>query len=137
MLESMGLRAAAEQLVKTYSGGMIGKLEIACAMLIRPKTLFLDEPTLGLDPSARLAVWEKPTSFKEEFGTTVFFSTHYMDKANAYSDEAAFINLGRMVTSGTAEELKHTHFRASLLNSACPITASMSLLWIGYEVWRA
>jgi len=108
MLESMGLRAAADQLVKTYSGGMIRKLEIACAMLIRPKILFLDEPTLGLDPSARIAVWEKLTSFKEEFGTTVFFSTHYMDEANAYSDEVAIINVGRMVTSGTAEELKHS-----------------------------
>jgi ABC-2 type transport system ATP-binding protein len=108
MLESMGLRAVADQLVKNYSGGMIRKLEIACAMLIRPKILFLDEPTLGLDPSARIAVWEKLTSFKEEFGTTVFFSTHYMDEANAYSDEVAIINMGRMVTSGTAEELKHS-----------------------------
>ena len=108
MLESMGLRAVAGQLVKNYSGGMIRKLEIACAMLIRPKILFLDEPTLGLDPSARIAVWEKLTSFKEEFGTTVFFSTHYMDEANAYSDEVAIINVGRMVTSGTAEELKHS-----------------------------
>jgi ABC-2 type transport system ATP-binding protein len=108
MLESMGLRAVAGQLVKNYSGGMIRKLEIACAMLIRPKILFLDEPTLGLDPAARIAVWEKLTSFKEEFGTTVFFSTHYMDEANAYSDELAIINMGRMVTSGTAEDLKHS-----------------------------
>ena len=108
MLESMGLRAPAEHLVKTYSGGMVRKLEIACAMLIRPKILFLDEPTLGLDPAARIAVWEKLVSFKEEFGTTVFFSTHYMDEANAYSDEVAIINTGRMVTSGTADELKHS-----------------------------
>jgi ABC-2 type transport system ATP-binding protein len=108
MLESVGLRAAGEQLVKTYSGGMIRRLEIACAMLIRPRVLFLDEPTLGLDPSARIAVWEKLASFKKEFGTTVFFSTHYMDEANAYSDEVAIINLGRMVTSGTAEDLKHS-----------------------------
>jgi len=108
MLESIGLRAAADQLVKTYSGGMIRRLEIACAMLINPKILFLDEPTLGLDPSARIAVWEKLTSFKEEYGTTVLFSTHYMDEANAYSDEVAIINRGRMVTSGTAEELKHS-----------------------------
>ncbi len=108
MLESMGLRAAAEQLVKTYSGGMIRKLEIACAMLIRPKILFLDEPTLGLDPAARIAVWKKLASFKMEFGTTVFFSTHYMEEANAYSDEVAIINMGKMVTSGTAEELKHS-----------------------------
>ncbi|MGZ4913908.1 MAG: ABC transporter ATP-binding protein [Halobacteriota archaeon] len=108
MLDDIGLRAAADDLVKTYSGGMIRRLEIACAMLIHPKILFLDEPTLGLDPSARIAVWEKLTSFKAEYGTTVFFSTHYMDEANAYADEVAIMNLGKIVTSGTTEELKHS-----------------------------
>ncbi|MGZ4913168.1 MAG: ABC transporter ATP-binding protein [Halobacteriota archaeon] len=108
MLDDIGLRAAADDLVKTYSGGMVRRLEIACAMLIHPKILFLDEPTLGLDPSARIAVWEKLTSFKAEYGTTVFFSTHYMDEANAYADEVAIMNLGKIVTSGTTEELKHS-----------------------------
>ena len=107
-LKSMGLDAVADNLVKTYSGGMIRRLEMACAMLIRPKILFLDEPTLGLDPSARKAVWEKLVSFKKEFDTTVFFNTHYMDEADIYSDEIAIINRGKMVKFGTADELKHS-----------------------------
>jgi ABC-2 type transport system ATP-binding protein len=107
-LEGMGLDAVADNLVKTYSGGMIRRLEMACAMIIKPRILFLDEPTLGLDPSARKAVWEKLISFKKEYDTTVFFNTHYMDEADLYSDEIAIIDRGRMVMSGTANELKHS-----------------------------
>ncbi len=107
-LEGMGLDTVADNLVKTYSGGMIRRLEMACAMLIRPKILFLDEPTLGLDPAARKAVWEKLTSFKKEYDTTVFFNTHYMDEADLYSDEIAIIDRGKMVKFGTADELKHS-----------------------------
>lgn len=107
-LEGMGMDTVANNLVKTYSGGMIRRLEMACAMLIRPKILFLDEPTLGLDPTARKAVWEKLISFKKEYDTTVFFNTHYMDEADLYSDEIAIINRGKMVKFGTADELKHS-----------------------------
>ena len=107
-LKGMGLDTVADNLVKTYSGGMIRRLEMACAMLIRPKILFLDEPTLGLDPSARKAVWEKIMSFKKEYDTTVFFNTHYMDEADLYSDEIAIIDRGKMVKFGTADELKHS-----------------------------
>ena len=107
-LESMGLNEVASNIVKTYSGGMIRRLEIACAMMIKPRLLFLDEPTLGLDPSARKAVWENLTSFKKECGTTVFFNTHYMDEADLYSDKIAIINRGKMVKFGTASELKHS-----------------------------
>ncbi len=101
-LDSMGLGAAANNLAKTYSGGMIRRLEIACAMIIKPRLLFLDEPTIGLDPSARKAVWKNLTSFKRECGTTVFFNTHYMDEADLYSDKIAIINRGKMVKFGTA-----------------------------------
>ncbi|MGB8217499.1 MAG: ATP-binding cassette domain-containing protein [Candidatus Methanoperedens sp.] len=107
-LKGMGLDTVADNLVKTYSGGMIRRLEMACAMLIRPRILFLDEPTLGLDPTARKAVWEKLTSFKKEYDTTVFFNTHYMDEADLYSDEIAIIDRGKMVKFGTADELKHS-----------------------------
>jgi ABC-2 type transport system ATP-binding protein len=107
-LESMGLSEGANNLVKTYSGGMIRRLEIACAMIIKPKLLFLDEPTLGLDPSARRAVWENLTSFKRECETTVFFNTHYMDEADLYSDRIAIINKGKMIKFGTASELKQS-----------------------------
>ncbi len=107
-LDSMGLSGFAKTLVKTYSGGMIRRLEVACALLIKPKIMFLDEPTIGLDPSARRAVWEKILTFKREFGTTVFFNTHYMDEADLYSDEIAIIDRGRLVKIGTAEELKRS-----------------------------
>lgn len=107
-LQSMGLDEVANGPVKKYSGGMIRRLEIACALLIKPRILFLDEPTLGLDPSARKAVWENLRSFKKEYGTTVFFNTHYMDEADLYSDEVAIINRGKIVKFGTASELKHS-----------------------------
>jgi ABC-2 type transport system ATP-binding protein len=107
-LVSMGLDAIANNLVKTYSGGMIRRLEIACAMIIKPKLMFLDEPTIGLDPSARKIVWEKLTSFRKDYGTTIFFNTHYMDEADLYSDEIAIMDKGKMVKFGTASELKHS-----------------------------
>src|SRR5664280_379257 len=107
-LESMGLDAIANNLVKTYSGGIIRRLEIACAMIIKPKLMFLDEPTIGLDPSARKIVWEKLTSFRKDYGTTIFFNTHYMDEADLYSDEIAIMDKGKMVKFGTASELKHS-----------------------------
>jgi ABC-2 type transport system ATP-binding protein len=106
--QSMGIEEVANSMVKTYSGGMARRLEIACALLVKPKILFLDEPTIGLDPSARKAVWENLTSFKREYGTTVFFNTHYMDEADLYSDEIAIINKGKIVKSGTASELKQS-----------------------------
>lgn len=107
-LSMMGLEEMANRMVKTYSGGMVRRLEIAGALLVKPKILFLDEPTIGLDPSARKAVWENLTSFKREYGTTIFFNTHYMDEADLYSDEIAIINQGKIVKSGTPSELKHS-----------------------------
>lgn len=107
-LQSMGLEEVEGKLVKKYSGGMIRRLEIACALLVKPRILFLDEPTLGLDPSARKAVWENLMSFKKEYGTTVFFNTHYMDEADLYSDEVAIINKGKIVKFGTASDLKRS-----------------------------
>jgi ABC-2 type transport system ATP-binding protein len=107
-LDRMGLTEAANNLVRTYSGGMIRRLEIACVMLIEPKILFLDEPTIGLDPSARKTVWEKLQNFKKDHGVTVFFNTHYMDEADLYADEIAVVNRGKIVASGTPSELKHS-----------------------------
>jgi ABC-2 type transport system ATP-binding protein len=107
-LENMGLGQVANNLVRTYSGGMIRRLEVACAVLIKPKIMFLDEPTIGLDPSAKKVVWETLTSFKKEYGVTVFFNTHYMDEADLYSDRIAIIDRGKIVKMGTAEELKRS-----------------------------
>ena len=108
VLAAMGLKEAAHSLVGTYSGGMIRRLEVACAMLIKPKIMFLDEPTIGLDPTAKKVVWERLTSFKKEFGVTIFFNTHYMDEADLYSDRIAIIDRGKLVKIGTAEELKRS-----------------------------
>lgn len=107
-LENMGLSDVKKELVRTYSGGMIRRLEIACAVLIKPKVMFLDEPTIGLDPAARKAVWERLKVFKEEYGVTIFFNTHYMDEADMYADKIAIINQGKIVTRGTSRELKQS-----------------------------
>ncbi|MEM1570379.1 MAG: ATP-binding cassette domain-containing protein [Candidatus Bathyarchaeia archaeon] len=107
-LEIMGLNQVKRELVRTYSGGMIRRLEIACAMLVKPKIMFLDEPTIGLDPGARRIVWEKLNLFKKEYGVTIFFNTHYMDEADLYADDIAIIDQGKVVARGTSEELKHS-----------------------------
>lgn len=93
VLEFMELSDAANRLVRTYSGGMVRRLEIACALLRRPRVLFLDEPTVGLDPASRRLIWGRLLELKK-LGTTIFFSTHYMDEAEEYADEVALINKG-------------------------------------------
>src|ERR1035437_3279867 len=80
-LEFMALESSADRLVRTFSGGMIRRLEIAQAMLHRPEVLFLDEPTVGLDPNARRAVWGHIRELRETEGTTILLTTHYMDEA--------------------------------------------------------
>ncbi|MBS7618851.1 ATP-binding cassette domain-containing protein, partial [Candidatus Bathyarchaeota archaeon] len=94
-LDIMGLNNVKGELVRTYSGGMVRRLEIACAMLVKPKIMFLDEPTIGLDPGARKIVWEKLNLFKKEYGVTIFFNTHYMDEADLYADDIAIIDRGK------------------------------------------
>jgi len=106
VLDKFGLYEVRNELVKTYSGGMIRRLEIACALLVKPSILFLDEPTIGLDPAARKVVWQELRNYKEEYGITIFFTTHYMDEADAYSDRIALINKGKVIKVGKAEELK-------------------------------
>ncbi|MEM4500809.1 MAG: ATP-binding cassette domain-containing protein [Thermofilaceae archaeon] len=108
VLTKLAMKEAAKALVRTYSGGMIRRLEIASALLIRPKVLFLDEPTIGLDPSARKAVWTELGKFKEGDGVTIFFNTHYMDEADLYAEEIGIINQGKLVKLGTAAELKRS-----------------------------
>lgn len=106
MLDFMDLREAANRLVRTYSGGMVRRLEIAIALMIRPKLLVLDEPTIGLDPGARSLVWDRVSEFRREYGATVFFATHYMDEADKYADYITLLNQGRIVARGSPNELK-------------------------------
>jgi ABC-2 type transport system ATP-binding protein len=105
-LVMMGLTDAAKALVRTYSGGMIRRLEIAQSMLHRPRVLFLDEPTIGLDPVARGAVWEHIHQLRSKSGTTIFLTTHYMEEAEQLCDRLAIMHLGRVAVLGTPDELK-------------------------------
>ena len=104
-LEFMGLADVGDRLVKTYSGGMIRRLEIAQAMLHRPSVLFLDEPTVGLDPVARRAVWEHVRALRERDGTTILLTTHYMEEAAELCDRVGIMHLGHLVALGTPGEL--------------------------------
>jgi ABC-2 type transport system ATP-binding protein len=105
-LELVGLADAARQLVRTYSGGMIRRLEIAQAMLHRPAVLFMDEPTVGLDPVARRAVWEHVLRLREAFRTTMLITTHYMEEADGLCDRVAVMHLGQVAVVGSPLELK-------------------------------
>ncbi len=104
-LRFMGLEAAADRLVRTFSGGMIRRLEIAQAMLHRPPVLFLDEPTVGLDPIARRAVWAHVRQLREEEGTTILLTTHYMDEAAELCQRVGIMHLGHLAALGTPESL--------------------------------
>ena len=95
-----------DSLVKTFSGGMKRRLEIARGLLHHPKILFLDEPTLGLDPQTRNHIWSYVKKLSKEEGMTIFFTTHYMEEAEEYSDRIAIIDHGKIVAQGTAEELR-------------------------------
>jgi ABC-2 type transport system ATP-binding protein len=107
-LAFMGLDAVGGALVRTYSGGMIRRLEIAEALLHRPAIVFLDEPTVGLDPIARRSVWERLRDLRARFGTTVLLTTHEMDEAESLCERIAILYQGRLVASGAPEELKRS-----------------------------
>lgn len=99
-LHFMGLSESAGKMVSTYSGGMIRRLEIAQTLIHRPRLLFLDEPTIGLDPVARRAVWEHLTTLREQYGTTLFVTTHYMEEAEELCTRIAIMNRGKIVALG-------------------------------------
>lgn len=105
-LEFMGLTAAADVLVRNYSGGMIRRLEIAQSMLHRPPVLFLDEPTLGLDPVARHAVWQHLRDLRCDFGTTILMTTHDMEEADRLCEHIVIMHRGQAVAAGSPESLK-------------------------------
>ncbi len=107
-LQFMGLSEAAGKLVKTYSGGMIRRLEVAQAMLHRPTVLFLDEPTIGLDPVARHTVLDRLRDLRRDFNTTILITTHDMDEADALCDVLALMHLGKVAVTGKPADLKAT-----------------------------
>jgi ABC-2 type transport system ATP-binding protein len=91
---------------QTYSGGMRRRLELACGLINRPKVLFLDEPTLGLDVQTRAATWNYIKTLKKEYGMTLFMTTHYLEEADSLCDRIAIIDHGRIIVIGTPTELK-------------------------------
>ncbi|WP_049580016.1 ATP-binding cassette domain-containing protein [Streptomyces sp. SBT349] len=105
LLDAFSLRAAADKQVKTYSGGMKRRLDLAASMILAPEVLFLDEPTTGLDPRGRVEVWEAVRGLTA-LGTTVLLTTHYLDEADKLSDRVVLIDQGRKVTEDTPAGLK-------------------------------
>ena len=102
------LESAAGREVRGYSGGMVRRLELAMSMLHRPRLLFLDEPTVGLDPVARQTLWRQVKLLAQEYGMSVFLTTHFMEEADYLCDRVAIMNLGRLAALGTPEELKRS-----------------------------
>jgi ABC-2 type transport system ATP-binding protein len=113
-IETMHLQPFLERLGRTLSGGMLRRLEIATALLNEPRVLFLDEPTVGLDPTARRAVWERLHALRDEAGTTLFVTTHLMEEAERQCDLLAIMDFGRIVAEGTPDALRDQFGAASI-----------------------
>jgi len=105
VLEQMGLSDAADRPVKTYSGGMRRRIDLAASLVAQPKILFLDEPTTGLDPRTRLDLWNVIEDLVKQ-GTTILLTTQYLDEADALANYIAIIDRGKLIRQGTADELK-------------------------------
>lgn len=106
LLKLVELYDRRKHLVKTFSGGMKRRLEIARGLLHHPKVLFLDEPTLGLDTQTRALLWDYVKDLSVKEGMTIFFTTHYIEEAEQVADRIAFIDHGRIIATGTAKELR-------------------------------
>ena len=106
LLERVGLTAAGDRRVGTYSGGMRRRLDLALSLVHAPEVLFLDEPTTGLDPTSRLALWEEVRKLNQEIGTTVFLTTQYLEEADQLAQRIAIIDEGRIVREGSPSYLK-------------------------------
>jgi ABC-2 type transport system ATP-binding protein len=106
LLARFGLADAQKRLVRTYSGGMQRKLDVALGLMHRPEVLFLDEPTTGLDPEARADMWLEIEQLAGEEGVSVLLTTHYLEEADRLASQLAIVDRGRIVTAGTPDELK-------------------------------
>ena len=106
LLELVGIAGAADRIVKTYSGGMRRRLDIALGLVHRPRVLFLDEPTTGLDPEARVAMWSEVSRLAEAESLTILLTTHYLEEADQLADRLAIVSRGKVVVDGTPGELK-------------------------------
>jgi ABC-2 type transport system ATP-binding protein len=114
LLERVGLIDAADRKVAGYSGGMKRRLDLALALVHRPRILFLDEPTTGLDPQSRTALWEEVARLRRENGVTVFLTTQYLEEADVLADRVGIIDSGKIVAEGTPAALKAEIGRPSI-----------------------
>src|SRR5438105_4906990 len=106
LLELVGLRDAADRIARGYSGGMKRRLDIATGLVHRPQVLFLDEPTTGLDPEARAAMWVEVERLAEQESLTILLTTHYLEEADRLAERVAIVSRGKIVVEGTPEGLK-------------------------------
>jgi ABC-2 type transport system ATP-binding protein len=106
LLELVGISDAADRIVRTYSGGMRRRLDIALGLVHHPRVLFLDEPTTGLDPEARVAMWEEVGRLAEAETLTILLTTHYLEEADQLADRLAIVSQGKIVVEGTPATLK-------------------------------
>jgi ABC-2 type transport system ATP-binding protein len=125
LLEFVELWDRKDSLVKEFSGGMKRRLEIARGLLHHPKVLFLDEPTIGLDPQTRNHMWKYLQDLNKSEGITVFFTTHYMEEAEKVAGKIAIIDHGRIIASGTAKELKENTKTDSLEDAFLSLTGKV------------
>jgi ABC-2 type transport system ATP-binding protein len=106
LLERFGLAGSANRTVRTYSGGMQRKLDVAMGLMHRPQVLFLDEPTAGLDPEARAGMWSEIARLAGDEGLTILMTTHYLEEADSLAKQLAIVDRGKVVAEGTPDELK-------------------------------
>jgi ABC-2 type transport system ATP-binding protein len=134
LLERVGLAQAADRRIGTYSGGMRRRLDLATALVHDPRVLFLDEPTTGLDPVSRMAIWDEVRKLNDE-GTTVFLTTQYLEEADQLADRVGIIDEGRMAAEGTPAALKaqigRPHLEVALADGASPEQAEQVLARFG------
>lgn len=138
LLSTVGLVGAADRRVGTYSGGMKRRLDLALALVHKPEVLFLDEPTTGLDPNSRVALWDELRDLNRRSGTTVFLTTQYMEEADQLAGRVAIIDEGRIVAEGTPSQLKgevgDPTLRVGLAPGQDPVSAEAALLEFGKPI---
>jgi len=145
LLKFVGLWDRKDDLVKHFSGGMKRRLEVARGLVHHPSVLFLDEPTIGLDPQTRNSIWEHLKRLNKDEGMTVFFTTHYMEEAQKTADRVAVIDKGKIVEMGTPKELMRDTKTASLEDAFLKLTgrtirddesSGIEKLRIARRIWR-
>ena len=123
IFELVDLTGYEDKLVSTYSGGMRKRLDIAMGLIHEPKLIFLDEPTVGLDPQTRARIWDYVRNLAKSLNVTVFLTTHYMEEADQLADRVAIIDMGKIVASGTPDELKRSIGGDVVVLSPCVVKA--------------